>query len=130
MQQDPRYDDVVTEVEAFLLHRAQACVAAGIGPERICVDPGFGFGKTVEHNLTLLAALPRLAAHGYPVLVGLSRKSMLKTLLGRAVHDRLAGSLALATAAILGGAKIVRSHDVAQTCDVVRIAAAIAKRSR
>ena len=129
MQQAPHYDDVVAEVGAFLAARAQACLDAGIGAERICLDPGFGFGKTLEHNLDLLAGLPRLTQGRFPVLVGLSRKSMLAALLGRAVDDRLPGSLALATAAVLAGARIVRAHDVAATGDAVRVAAAIARRS-
>lgn len=125
MQQDPHYADVVAEVGAFLQQRANECLANGIAKERICIDPGFGFGKTLQHNLVLLAQLPQLAATGYPVLAGLSRKSMLAALTGRAVHDRLAGSLALATAAVLGGARIVRAHDVAETCDAVRVAEAV-----
>ena len=129
MQQAPRYGDVVTEVDAFLGARAQACLAAGIASGRVCIDPGFGFGKTLEHNLRLLAGLRTLTRGPYPVLVGLSRKSMLATLLQRPVEDRLPGSLALATAAVLAGARIVRSHDVAATCDAVRVAAAVARRS-
>jgi dihydropteroate synthase len=129
MQQSPRYGDVLTEVEAFLAGRAQACRTAGIAADRICIDPGFGFGKTLEHNLTLLAGLRRLTTGPYPVLVGLSRKSMLATLLQRPVEDRLPGSLALATAAVLAGARIVRTHDVAATCDAVRVAAAIEQRN-
>lgn len=125
MQHDPHYDDVVSEVGAFLAQRAADCLANGIAKERICIDPGFGFGKTLQHNLDLLARLPQLAASGYPVLAGLSRKSMLATLTGRSVHERLAGSLALATAAVLGGARIVRAHDVAETWDVVRVAEAL-----
>ena len=129
MQQAPHYDKVVTEVDAFLQERAQACLAVGIAPERICLDPGFGFGKSLDHNLDLLAGLRRLAAGPYPLLVGLSRKSLLGSLLGRNVGDRLPGSLALATVAVLGGARIVRSHDVAATWDAVRVADAIARRS-
>ena len=129
MQQSPRYEDVVTEVDAFLAGRAQACRTAGIAADRICIDPGFGFGKSLDHNLTLLAGLRRLTTGPYPVLVGLSRKSMLATLLQRPVDDRLPGSLALATAAVLAGARIVRTHDVAATCDAVRVAAAIAQRN-
>ncbi len=125
MQQEPQYADVVAEVGAFLQQRANECLANGIAKERICIDPGFGFGKTLQHNLVLLAQLPQLAATGYPVLAGLSRKSMLAALTGRAVHERLAGSLALATAAVLGGARIVRAHDVAETCDAVRVAEAV-----
>ena len=125
MQQNPHYDDVVTEVHAFLRQRAQACEAAGIGPRRILLDPGFGFGKTVAHNMALLAALPQLTDGPLPVLVGLSRKSMLKGLLGRDVDDRLAGSLALATIAALKGARVIRCHDVAETVDAVTIATAV-----
>ncbi|MEO8308877.1 MAG: dihydropteroate synthase [Pseudomonadota bacterium] len=122
MQVDPHYDDVVAEVESFLLQRAQACVDAGIARERVVLDPGFGFGKTLQHNLSLLAGLPRIASHGYPVLAGLSRKAMLARLLGRPVEQRLAGSLALATIAVERGARILRSHDVAATCDAVAVA--------
>lgn len=122
MQQDPRYQDVVGEVATFLRERTAACIAAGIAPQRLCVDPGFGFGKTVTHNLALLQGLPQIAAAGFPVLAGLSRKSMLASLTGRAVEDRLAGSLALATIATLQGARIVRAHDVAATCDAVAVA--------
>jgi len=106
MQQDPFYEDVVAEVDGFLRARAAACIAAGIAPERICIDPGFGFGKTMAHNLQLLAGLPRIAAGRQPVLVGLSRKSMLGKLTGRPVTERLAGSVALATIATLHGARI------------------------
>jgi dihydropteroate synthase len=122
MQAAPRYDDVVGEVQGFLLQRAEACRAAGIGADRIALDPGFGFGKTLEHNLTLLGGLSRIAAGPYPVLAGLSRKSMLGKLLGRPVEQRLAGSLALATVATLRGARIIRCHDVAETVDAVAVA--------
>jgi dihydropteroate synthase len=128
MQADPRYQDVVREVRAFLQQRVQACLQAGIARDRLCVDPGFGFGKRLEHNLQLLRQLPQLESLGLPVVVGLSRKSMLAALLGRkddAGSERLAGSLALATAAVLHGARIVRTHDVAQTVDAVRVASAI-----
>lgn len=122
MQSAPQYTDVVTEVHDFLKQRAQACWTAGIATERIVLDPGFGFGKTLQHNLSLLARLPQLAAGAYPLLVGLSRKSMLGTLLGRPVEQRLAGSLALAAIAALHGARIIRTHDVAETCDAVAVA--------
>ncbi|MEY2853941.1 MAG: hypothetical protein RL030_1073 [Pseudomonadota bacterium] len=125
MQAHPVYADVVAEVAAFLQDRAHACERAGIARERIAIDPGFGFGKTLAHNLGLLAGLPRLASAGYPLLVGLSRKSMLGKLLGRGVEARLPGSLALATIAVLNGARIVRSHDVAETLDAVRVAQAV-----
>ena len=122
MQSAPHYDDVVAEVCAFLRQRAETCVAAGIAPDRIALDPGFGFGKTMQHNLQLLAGLSQLADGRLPLLVGLSRKSMLGKLLGRAVDQRLAGSLALATIAALNGARIIRSHDVAETRDAVAVA--------
>jgi len=125
MQHDPRYTDVVAEVGNFLRARMAACEQAGIARERIVVDPGIGFGKRLEHNLALLAALPQLRGLGVPVLIGVSRKSMLGTLLGRGVEQRLAGSLALATASVLGGASILRVHDVGETVDAVRAAAAL-----
>ena len=122
MQAAPQYADIVTEVRDFLQQRAAACIAAGIAAERIALDPGFGFGKTLQHNLTLLEGLARLTAGGHPLLVGLSRKSMLQKLLGRPVDQRLAGSLALATIAVLHGASIIRCHDVAETVDAVAVA--------
>lgn len=128
MQQAPSYGDVVGEVRAFLGERAQACREAGIGADRIVIDPGFGFGKTLEHNLELLGSLDRLAAEGLPLLVGLSRKSMIGQLTGRAAEGRLAGSVALAAIAVTRGAAIVRAHDVAATVDAVKIAAAVRAR--
>jgi dihydropteroate synthase len=125
MQHAPRYDDVVAEVSAFLLARARVCEAAGIARERIAVDPGFGFGKTYEHNLALLRALPRLAALGYPVLVGLSRKGTLGHITGRPAGERLAASIAAALAAIARGAAIVRMHDVRETVDALAVWQAI-----
>lgn len=125
MQDDPRYADVVEDVAAFLAERAERCVAAGIALDRIVLDPGFGFGKRLEHNLHLLRELGRLSALGYPVLVGLSRKSMFGQLCGAPVGERLPASLAAATAAVLAGAHIVRTHDVRATRDAVRVAAAI-----
>jgi dihydropteroate synthase len=124
MQQDPHYSDVVGEVGAFLAARALACRQAGIGARRIVLDPGFGFGKTLRHNLELLHGLSCLP-QDYPLLVGLSRKSMLGKLLGRAVEQRLAGSLALAALAVANGARIVRCHDVAETVDAVNVAWAV-----
>ena len=118
MQQAPSYGDVVTEVKAFLDARVQACERAGIDPGRICIDPGFGFGKALEHNLQLLRSLPRLGG-GPPILVGLSRKSMIGALTGRKVDDRLAGGLALALWAVQSGARIVRTHDVGPTVDAL-----------
>ena len=125
MQQSPHYDDVIAEVGGFLARRAADCRAAGIGAQRIVLDPGFGFGKTMQHNLQLLRGLRQLP-QDYPLLVGLSRKSMLGRLLGRPVEQRLAGSLALATLAVASGARIVRCHDVAETLDAVKVAWAVA----
>ena len=147
MQRDPRYRDVVAQVSEFLRARVDAALAAGIAPERLCIDPGFGFGKLLRHNLRLLRHLERIAALGPPVLVGLSRKSMAAALVTDAPalaadtaaamasgtsrtpthgpNERLAASLALATIAVLHGARIVRAHDVAATVDAVRVADAI-----
>jgi dihydropteroate synthase len=122
MQREPQYEAVMTEVERFLLQRTAACTAAGIASDRIVIDPGFGFGKSLAHNLSLLRQLPQLCSLGFPVLVGLSRKSLLNKILGRPVEQRLAGSLALATIATLRGAKIIRCHDVAETADAVAVA--------
>jgi dihydropteroate synthase len=121
MQHSASYDDVVADVAAFLAERASACVAAGIDRHRIVLDPGFGFGKTVEHNLTLLRRLSEIAALGYPLLAGLSRKSTIGVLTGRDVDDRMAGSVAAALAAIARGAAIVRVHDVRETADALKV---------
>ena len=126
MQQDPTYGDVVAEVAAFLAGRLAACEAAGIPRERLLVDPGFGFGKTLAHNLALLRGLPRLASLGVPVLAGLSRKSMIGALLGGVpVGERLHGSVAAAVLAVERGAAIVRVHDVGPTVQALRIVAAV-----
>ncbi len=119
MQQDPRYDDVVGEVSDFLRRRIDAALAAGIAEERLLIDPGFGFGKTIEHNLRLLKALPQLRRLGRPLLVGLSRKKMIGTILDKPADQRLYGSLSLAVTAALLGADILRVHDVAETADAV-----------
>lgn len=121
MQSNPHYVDVVAEISQFLTARASACLAAGITGEQVLLDPGFGFGKTLAHNLTLLRRLPELVALGYPVLVGLSRKSMLGSLLNRELEARLPGSLALALLAAQQGAAIIRVHDVAATADVLNV---------
>ena len=128
MQKEPRYTDVLAEVRDFLRGRVARCVEAGISAARLVIDPGFGFGKTLEHNLELLRRLPELAAVGRPVLAGLSRKSMIGQLTGRADGERLGGSLALATLAVLAGAKIIRVHDVGPTVDAIRIVAAMGGR--
>lgn len=128
MQAAPQYEDVVRDVRGFLSLRVAACLGAGIAADRIAVDPGIGFGKTLEHNLALLANLQALQIDDHPLLVGVSRKSMFGQLLGRAVDRRLPGSLAVATLAVWQGAAIVRAHDVAETVDAVRTATQIRRR--
>jgi dihydropteroate synthase len=125
MQYAPAYGDVVEEVYAFLAGRIEACVRAGIPLERLVVDPGFGFGKTLAHNLTLMKHLARFNALDVPILVGVSRKSMIGALTGRPVNGRLAGGLALVALAVAAGARIIRSHDVAETLDAVNTTAAV-----
>ena len=124
MQRAPSYVDVVKEVKAFLDEHVQRCRAAGVSSDRIAVDPGFGFGKTLEHNLELLRRLRELHDE-LPVLVGLSRKSMVGTLTGRGAGERVHGSIALAVIAALNGARIVRAHDVAATVDALKMVAAV-----
>jgi len=125
MQLAPHYDDVVDEVRNFLSERISAAAAIGIARDRIAIDPGFGFGKTVEHNLELLRNLGRLADLGAPVLVGLSRKSTLGAITGRPATDRLAASVAAALIAVQRGARILRVHDVAATRDALAVQAAV-----
>jgi dihydropteroate synthase len=125
MQREPRYEDVVAEVAAFLGERVAAALAAGIALERIAIDPGFGFGKTVAHNFELLRGLGRIAEIGPPVVAGWSRKSTLGAISGRAEGDRLAASLAAALLAVERGARIVRVHDVAATRDALRVLEAL-----
>ncbi|WP_024676449.1 dihydropteroate synthase [Pseudomonas syringae] len=125
MQNDPHYEDLLAEVGAFLLERMNQCVAAGIDRQQIILDPGFGFAKTLEHNLSLFKRMEALHALGRPLLVGVSRKSMIGAVLGRPVDQRLSGGLALAALAMTKGAKILRVHDVAETADVVRMIAAV-----
>ena len=125
MQLEPVYADVVSEVRAFLEERVAACRAAGIEAQRLAVDPGFGFGKTLEHNLTLLRHLGELSAAGRPLAVGLSRKSMVGKLTGRPEGERVLGSVVLAVIAALAGASIVRAHDVAATVEALKVVAAV-----
>lgn len=125
MQADPRYGDVVAEVAAFLTERVTACESAGIARQRIVIDPGFGFGKTLEHNLALLRRLDRLAETGLPVLAGASRKSMLGLITGRPVGERVHASVAAALLAVRRGAALVRVHDVAATRDALAVLQAI-----
>ncbi|MDT8282475.1 MAG: dihydropteroate synthase [Gammaproteobacteria bacterium] len=125
MQNRPTYQNVVAEIKQYLLERANICQAAGIEKQNICIDPGFGFGKTLENNLSLLKAMQEFCALDYPVLVGLSRKSMFGMLLGREVQDRLVASTAAAVIAYQKGARLFRVHDVTETCDVLKLCAAV-----
>jgi dihydropteroate synthase len=127
MQRHPRYQDVVAEVRAFLAERQRVCLEGGIRPENLVVDPGFGFGKTLSQNVALLASLGRLSSLGVPIMVGLSRKSMLGQLTGRAVGERLPGSLAAAVIAAQRGAAVLRVHDVAATRDVLAVLDAVGR---
>ena len=125
MQDSPHYDDLVGEVSGFLSERINQCVAAGISAEKIILDPGFGFAKSLQHNLSLFKHMESLHALGRPMLVGVSRKSMIGLALSRPVGERLYGGLALAALAVTKGARILRVHDVAETVDVVRMIAAV-----
>lgn len=122
MQKSPHYEDVVGEVIDFLQHRIDACEQAGIVRQNLILDPGFGFGKKARHNLRLMKHLSRLTALGYPVLVGVSRKSIIGAMLNTSVDERLAGSLSLASIAVWQGARIIRSHDVKETVQAVKLA--------
>jgi dihydropteroate synthase len=125
MQDRPEYVDVVGDVRDFLLARADRCELAGISRQNIIIDPGFGFGKTLQHNIDLFKGIPAFVATGYPVLVGVSRKSMLGQLSGKAVDQRMAASLSAAVLAVQAGAAIIRVHDVAETVDALKIAGAL-----
>jgi dihydropteroate synthase len=125
MQEAPEYVDVVADVRSFLMSRAGTCEAAGIARERIAIDPGFGFGKSRAHNLTLLARLGDIAALGYPVLAGLSRKSTLGAITGRPEDERVAASVAAALIAVERGASILRVHDVRETVDALKVLHAV-----
>lgn len=130
MQHNPRYSDILAEVSTFLQQRREVCNSAGIADSRLCFDPGFGFGKTVQHNYSLLARLPELGELGLPLLAGLSRKSMIGAVTGRAVVDRMAGSVVGAVLAAQAGASILRVHDVAETIDALKVLAATQQASR
>lgn len=125
MQKAPQYVDVVTDVYDYLMQRIAVCVQAGISEDRLLIDPGFGFGKTLQHNLALLQNLERFVDSGYPVLVGMSRKSMIGEITGKRTNERLIGSVAAAVIAASKGAAIVRVHDVAETKDAMRVVAAV-----
>ncbi len=128
MQESPSYRDVVADVMGFLQERVQACLAAGVAPSRLVIDPGFGFGKTLEHNLSLLKNLKRFTELQLPLLVGISRKSMIGTLLGGVPADqRLSGSIAAAVMAVLEGASIIRTHDVRATVDALKVVEAVSR---
>jgi dihydropteroate synthase len=126
MQESPAYGDVGAEVRQFLLERVADCEQAGIARNNIVLDPGFGFGKTFEHNLQLFSDLPNLVAEGYPVLVGVSRKAMIGQITGRDAADRAAGSVAAALRAAAAGVAIIRVHDVAETVDALKVAETLA----
>lgn len=121
MQKQPQYNNVIQQVMSFLTHRVESCISAGIDKQLICVDPGFGFGKSLPHNIELLNGLAQIAELGLPLLVGLSRKSMLGQITGQAVDKRLAGSLAVALIAMQKGARIIRVHDVEQSHDIRQV---------
>ena len=125
MQKEPQYEDVVAEVTQFLRERVAQCIQAGLGRELIIVDPGFGFGKRPAHNVELLAGLSRVTEIGVPVLIGLSRKSTLGKITGKDVSQLMPASIAAAVLAVQQGAQIVRAHDVAETVDALRVAAAV-----
>jgi dihydropteroate synthase len=125
MQQQPHYENVVKEVKTFLHDRIQVCLTAGIDAARILIDPGFGFGKTLTHNLQLMNQLQEFTQLGYPVLIGVSRKSMLGQILDKPVQERLYGGLALAALALHKGAKVIRTHDVAPTVEVLKTVQAV-----
>jgi dihydropteroate synthase len=125
MQQRPEYEDVVQEVKDFLAERVATCEAAGIGRDKLLLDPGFGFGKTLQHNLDLFRGLGELQQLGMPLLVGVSRKSMIGALLDKPVEQRMVGSVAMAMLAAQQGVSIVRVHDVSATADALKIMTAI-----
>lgn len=125
MQNHPAYQEVVSEVKAFLQTRAQLCIQAGISSHRILIDPGIGFGKTLEHNLRLMNHLEVLTPLGYPLVMGVSRKSLLGQILNKPLMERLYGGLALASLALLKGAKVIRTHDVVSTVDAVKTLQAV-----
>jgi len=121
MQNAPGYDDIITDIAGFLAQRVKACNDAGIANDRILLDPGFGFGKTLEHNLELLSRLDELQALKLPLLIGVSRKRMIGTITGRSEKDRISGSISAAVIGVMNGARLVRTHDVAETVDAIKI---------
>lgn len=130
MQVAPHYQNVVTDITDFFHERVNACVAAGISLDRICLDPGFGFGKTLAHNMTLIQSLAAFLRWGCPVLIGVSRKTSLGEILNKPEMARLSGSLALTTIAYLNGARIFRTHDVKETVDALKVASVVCKQGQ
>jgi len=129
MQADPVYDDVVNDISNYLEARVNACIKSGIGKEKILLDPGFGFGKTLEHNLELLSRLGELQRLELPLLIGISRKRMIGLITGRREKDRLSGGLGAAVVGVMNGARIVRTHDVAETVDALKVCNEVLKLS-
>ena len=127
MQEEPHYEDVTLDVRDFLASRIETCIDAGIDRERMVIDPGFGFGKSYRHNVELLMNLRQLTDLGQPLMVGLSRKSMLGEMTGRDTGDRIPASIAAAVIAVQAGADILRVHDVAETVEALKVTQAIAK---
>jgi len=125
MQNNPQYQDVVSEIRQYLTDRARTCIEAGLPADQICIDPGFGFGKSLKNNLSLLKQLNEFCVLDYPVLLGISRKSMFGQLLGREVDERLIASVAAVVIAYQKGARLFRVHDVAETCDALKLCAAV-----
>jgi dihydropteroate synthase len=125
MQHNPQYRDVVAEVKEYLVERARSCIEAGLAAEKICIDPGFGFGKSLENNLSLLQEIRQFCTLGYPVLVGVSRKSMFGLLLDRKIEERLVASTSAAVIAYHEGARFFRVHDVTETCDALKLCEAV-----
>ena len=125
MQQSPRYDSVTDEVVQFLQDRLAVCKAAGIPKNRLWIDPGFGFGKSLAHNTQLMRDLRRFIALSHPVLIGVSRKSMIGAITGREVNDRMPGGIAFATWALTQGVQVIRTHDVAETVDALNVIKAL-----
>jgi dihydropteroate synthase len=125
MQNNPQYQNVVDEIKQYLIERVNSCIEAGLPAEKICIDPGFGFGKSLENNLSLLKEMSQFCTLGYPVLVGISRKSMFGMLLDRDVEERLAASISAVVIAYQKGARFFRVHDVAETCDVLKLCEAV-----
>ena len=127
MQRSPEYKDVVQEVVEFLRSRTQICIESGIDKNKICVDPGFGFGKSFQHNMLLMANLHRFKGLDLPLLIGVSRKGMIGEITGKSIDQRLIGSVAMAQVALASGASILRVHDVAETCDMIKVWSAVQK---